>query len=84
MSDNGGLVSVKVPDLGETTVVVCQWLVDVGSRVQRGDRLVELLAASMVYQLEAETTGIVVRIESPSGSQSQAGSILAWVLPDDD
>lgn len=59
-------VPVTMPDLGlgVEPVVVSLWLVDVGSTVSRGDRLLEVAA-----------DGVTIDIPSPATGTLQAASV---------
>ena len=53
------LVQITMPDLGlgAEPVVVSLWLVDVGSAVSRGDRLLEVAADGVTIDIPSPATG---------------------------
>jgi pyruvate/2-oxoglutarate dehydrogenase complex dihydrolipoamide acyltransferase (E2) component len=48
-------------DLGDVPVRACSWLVDQGSRVMEGDRLLEVVAGEVTIDLEAPASGRLAR-----------------------
>jgi len=52
-------IPITMPDLGlgDEAVVVSLWLVDVGSTVSRGDRLLEVAADGVTVDIPAPATG---------------------------
>ena len=67
---------IIVPDLGfgEEPVRVGEWLVSPGDKVVAGDRLVELLCASVLFYAEAEDGGRFVLAGVRSGETVVAGA----------
>ncbi len=59
MSD--GRCVMRLPDLGlgETPIVASLWLVERGSEVTEGDRLLEVLAGEVTVDLSAPASGIL-------------------------
>ncbi|MEZ6068568.1 MAG: biotin/lipoyl-containing protein [Planctomycetaceae bacterium] len=74
--------SVSVPDLGSDRVRVGQWLIEPGVKVASGDRLVELLAGSVLVHLTSAISGRLARIERPTGSTVFTNTVLAWIEPE--
>ena len=70
--------AITVPDLGfdGEPVLVGQWLVTPGDEVVAGDRLCELLCASVLFYAEAETGGTFAEAAVRSGSSVGAGQHL--------
>jgi pyruvate/2-oxoglutarate dehydrogenase complex dihydrolipoamide acyltransferase (E2) component len=56
------LIPITMPDLGlgDEPVVVSLWLVDVGSTVSRGDRLLEVAADGVTVDIPALATGMLL------------------------
>ncbi|HVX09640.1 MAG TPA: lipoyl domain-containing protein [Pirellulales bacterium] len=52
---------MRLPDLGlgETPIVASLWLVERGSEVTEGDRLLEVLAGEVTVDLSAPASGIL-------------------------
>ena len=72
---------VILPDLGagdEELRVSC-WLVDLGDAVDAGDRIVEILLDGMTFDVTAEQSGFVTRIERHLDSVVRSGDVLGWI-----
>jgi 2-oxoglutarate dehydrogenase E2 component (dihydrolipoamide succinyltransferase) len=72
---------VILPDLGvgdEELRVSC-WLVDLGDAVDAGDRIVEILFDGVTFDVTAEQSGIVTRIERHLDSVVRSGDVLGWI-----
>jgi len=72
---------VILPDLGagdEELRVSC-WLVDLGDAVDAGDRIVEILFDGITFDVTAEQSGMVARIERHLDSVVRSGDILGWI-----
>jgi pyruvate/2-oxoglutarate dehydrogenase complex dihydrolipoamide acyltransferase (E2) component len=55
-------IPITMPDLGlgDESVTVSLWLVDVGSAVSRGDRLLEVAADGVTVDIPAPATGTLL------------------------
>jgi pyruvate/2-oxoglutarate dehydrogenase complex dihydrolipoamide acyltransferase (E2) component len=76
---------LTLPDLGagdEELRVSC-WLVDLGDVVGAGDRIVEILLDGITFDVTAETSGTVTRIERPLDAVIRAGDVLGWIETDE-
>ncbi len=74
-------VPVNLPDLGagdEELRVSC-WLVDLGDSVDAGDRIVEILCDGITFDVTAEHSGTVARIERHLDAVVHAGDVLGWI-----
>jgi pyruvate/2-oxoglutarate dehydrogenase complex dihydrolipoamide acyltransferase (E2) component len=72
---------VRLPDLGagdEELRVSC-WLVDLGDAVDAGDRIVEILSDGVTFDVTAEQSGTVTRIERALDSIVRPGDVLGWL-----
>jgi 2-oxoglutarate dehydrogenase E2 component (dihydrolipoamide succinyltransferase) len=72
---------VRLPDLGagdEELRVSC-WLVDLGDAVDAGDRIVEILFDGVTFDVTAEQSGTVTRIERALDSVVRPGDVLGWL-----
>ena len=74
-------VPVVVPDLqaGGAPIRVVQWLVDAGTQVYSGDRVVELVANGIVFHVEAPAEGVLSEIERGGRAEVGVGQVLGWV-----
>jgi pyruvate/2-oxoglutarate dehydrogenase complex dihydrolipoamide acyltransferase (E2) component len=75
---------VRLPDLGagdEELRVSC-WLVDLGDVVDAGDRVVEILLDGVTFDVTAEQSGTVTRIERALDSVVRPGDVLGWLETD--
>ena len=70
---------LRVPELGADQIEVVQWLVEVGSPVNEGDRVVELLASGVLFHLSADQSGVLSRQDRSRGEIVQTGEILGWI-----
>src|SRR4051812_37439059 len=54
-------VPVNLPDLGVPSATLSLWFVEVGSHVEEGERLLEILAGAATFDLSAPVCGRLVR-----------------------
>lgn len=59
------------------------WLVDLGDAIGAGDRIVEILIDGATFDLTAEQSGTLTRIEKPLDSVVRTGDTLGWIEPDE-
>jgi len=74
-------VPLTLPDLGagnEDLRVSC-WLVDLGDAVDEGDRVVEILMDGITFDVLAERSGTLTRIERPLDAVVRTGDVLGWL-----
>ena len=73
--------SIVLPDLGldDVPVAVSLWLVDPGSEVTEGDRLLELIAGSITIDLPAPASGILVETRVTEDDPLEVGQILGTI-----
>jgi pyruvate/2-oxoglutarate dehydrogenase complex dihydrolipoamide acyltransferase (E2) component len=77
-----------LPDLGlsDVTIVASQWLIEQGSAVVEGDRLLEVLAGCITIDLPAPATGVLAEMVVSEDDELHVGQVLAWIdakiLPD--
>jgi pyruvate/2-oxoglutarate dehydrogenase complex dihydrolipoamide acyltransferase (E2) component len=74
-------IPVILPELGagdEEMRVSC-WLVDLGDEIGEGDRIVEILIDGVTFDLAAEQSGTLTRIEKPLDSVVRTGDTLGWI-----
>lgn len=80
------LAPIKVPDMGLAQgMCVSVWFARPGDFVLEGDRLVEILAGDVVFDVTAPFSGKLVRIERDQSDPVQVDEILGWLepMPDD-
>jgi len=79
-------VPIILPELGvrDGTVRISCWLVDLGDRVDAGDRVVEVLTPGITCDVSAPTSGTITRIEKPFETAAKTGEVLGWIEPDED
>jgi pyruvate/2-oxoglutarate dehydrogenase complex dihydrolipoamide acyltransferase (E2) component len=76
--------SLKLPDLGvgdEELRVSC-WLVDLGDAIDEGDRVIEILMDGITFDVLAESSGTLTRIERPLDAVVRTGDVLGWLESD--
>jgi 2-oxoglutarate dehydrogenase E2 component (dihydrolipoamide succinyltransferase) len=71
-----------LPDLGlpDLTIVASGWLVESGSTVVEGDRLLEVLAGSVTVDLPAPASGILTEQLVSEDDELHVGQVLAIVV----
>ena len=74
-------MNVVVPALGEGIVkaTVACWLTKAGQRVNAGDDLVELVSDKAVFNVAADTSGVIKEILVPEGKEALIGATLALI-----
>jgi pyruvate/2-oxoglutarate dehydrogenase complex dihydrolipoamide acyltransferase (E2) component len=70
-----------LPDLGvgDDELKVSCWLADLGDAVDEGDRIVEILLDGMTFDVVADKSGTLARIERPLDAVVHAGDVLGWL-----
>ena len=73
--------NLVLPDLGldEQPLTISLWLVEIGSEVAAGDRLVELAADSVTIDLPSPASGVLVETLAIEDEEVQIGQILAVI-----
>jgi pyruvate/2-oxoglutarate dehydrogenase complex dihydrolipoamide acyltransferase (E2) component len=76
---------LTLPDLkaGNEELRVSCWLVDLGDAVVEGDRVVEILLDGVTFDVVAETSGTLARIERPLDAVVRTGDVLGWLETDE-
>lgn len=74
-------VSIVCPDLGVTSggVEVVQWLVDPGTVVCAGDRVLELLAEGVVVHVVAPADGVLSAVRVSTRRVVATGDLLTVI-----
>jgi len=71
---------IILPELGTTSELhVGSWLVDLGDRVEIGDRVAEVLMRGIVFHVAASASGIVTGIAKPEKAIVRPGDTLGWI-----
>jgi pyruvate dehydrogenase E2 component (dihydrolipoamide acetyltransferase) len=70
---------LRLPDLGlpGITPSASVWLVDVGSEVSQGDRVLEILAGSATVDLPAPVNGVLLEQHVAEEDELATGQLLA-------
>jgi len=66
-------------DLDDQPLTISLWLVEVGSEVAAGDRLVELTADGVTIDLPSPASGVLVETLAIEEEEVQIGQILAVI-----
>src|SRR5215208_2872594 len=71
---------VKLPRLGQgmESGVVLKWLKSEGDKVEKGDLLYELETEKVTQEVEAEASGVLLKITVPEG-EADVGTTLALI-----
>ncbi len=77
-------VAVRLPNLGveRQPLRVSCWLVEPGESVDAGERIVEVLAPGVTFDVAAPCDGTLLRIVKPIDAALTAGDVLGWIEPD--
>jgi 2-oxoglutarate dehydrogenase E2 component (dihydrolipoamide succinyltransferase) len=72
---------ITVPELGESVVeaTVARWLKQEGDRVAVGEAVVEMETEKANFELAAEKSGVLVRIERKAGEDVRVGDVLGII-----
>ena len=73
------MFEIKLPELGEgiEKATVAYWHCRAGDAVREGDDVVEVVTDKAVFNISAESNGIVKRICVDQGDEAGVGSVLA-------
>jgi pyruvate dehydrogenase E2 component (dihydrolipoamide acetyltransferase) len=73
--------AITIPDMGTTvdTMVLENWLVEEGDKVERGDVLAEVQTDKALADLESFARGVLLRRMVPAGAEVTAGQVVAYV-----
>jgi len=72
---------IKVPDFGVNTdsVVIVQWLVEVGQNVKRGDVICEVETDKAVTDLESVAQGVLLKQVAQVKQTVVTGEVIAYI-----
>ncbi|MEI8380220.1 MAG: 2-oxoglutarate dehydrogenase complex dihydrolipoyllysine-residue succinyltransferase [Planctomycetota bacterium] len=74
-------VEVRVPGFGEsiTTVVLVEWLKQVGDQVNVGDDLVEVESDKATQKIASPAGGVIAKILKNAGDSADVGEVVALI-----
>ena len=74
---------ILLPELGvdDEIVRVNCWLVELGDRIESGDRVVEVLVRGITFDVAAPHAGVLTKVEKRLDEAIQKGDILGWIEP---
>lgn len=74
-------VEIRVPALGESIIdaTIAQWLKHEGDAVKQGDVLVELETDKINFEVNAEQSGILQRVDRQAGDVVTVGEVLGVI-----
>lgn len=74
---------VILPRLGDTVdeVVVIEWLVEVGSLVNKGDSLMRVETDKVDVDVESPFAGVVSELLVALGDEVKTGTVLCTITP---
>ncbi|WP_240911018.1 biotin/lipoyl-containing protein [Paludisphaera soli] len=81
------LAAVILPELGtdpDMPIIVSHWYAGRGDDVWEGDRLVEISAGPLTFDVAAPATGRLVEIRGREDDPVTPGSILGYVAPSEE
>jgi len=70
---------LRLPDLGIAPVTVSLWLVEPGSEVTEGDRVVEVLAGAATVDLPAPASGVLRETLVAEEDEIVTGQVLGVI-----
>jgi pyruvate/2-oxoglutarate dehydrogenase complex dihydrolipoamide acyltransferase (E2) component len=76
--------NIVLPNLGDLAVTLSHWHAEPGDAVLEGDRLVEVLAGSAIFDVPAPATGRLLTRHARPHDHLMAGQVLGVVEPDDE
>ena len=81
---SGSRTPLVLPDLGmpEVTILAGGWLVERGSQVAAGDRLLEIVAGCVTINLPSPASGIVAELLVEADDELTVGQVLALIDED--
>lgn len=77
-------IPIVVPELGLDGLVLSLWLVEQGTEVAEGDRVVELLADGVTVDLSAPASGVLVETLASEDDPVAVGQTLGVILAAED
>lgn len=78
---------IILPDIGfdpRTELLVSCWFAEEGEEVLEGDRLVEILAGSVTFDVPAPANGLLVEVRAVEDDVVRAGDVLGILDVADD
>jgi 2-oxoglutarate dehydrogenase E2 component (dihydrolipoamide succinyltransferase) len=74
-------VDLKVPEMGEsvTEVVIGQWRMKEGDRVEQDDAIVEIESEKATLDLRAPAAGVLTKILKNSGDEAEVGEVIGQI-----
>ena len=81
---DGGVIEIKVPkeSVSDDTVMLLDWRVPSGARIQKGATIAALETSKAAFDLEAPADGFLFYVRCP-GDQIPVGEIIAAIAPDE-
>lgn len=72
---------VVMPKLGATMEegTIVSWLVQIGEMIEEGDPIAEIQTDKIVMEIEAETTGVLLKILYDAGSVVKVHEIISYI-----
>jgi pyruvate/2-oxoglutarate dehydrogenase complex dihydrolipoamide acyltransferase (E2) component len=79
-----GCLELRLPDLDlpGAHVAACSWHASVGQRVIEGDRLLEIVAGDVAFDLPAPASGVLVERCVEIDQPLEAGQLLGRIQPE--
>ena len=72
-------VKMTMPPGEVATVTLVEWIKNVGDYVTKGEIIAVCEAEKVTMDIEAPTSGILLSIEIPEGTEVNVGDILCWI-----
>ena len=72
-------IPITMPELGTLRAELSVWFVDVGARVEEGERLLEILAGAATVDIAAPATGRLVRQCALPPDSVLPGQVLGYI-----
>ena len=72
-------IPIAMPDLGVPKATLSLWFVELGSRVEEGERLLEILAGAATFDISAPVAGRLVKRAAISSDRVVPGQVLGYI-----
>ena len=78
-----GLVEIEAVGSGpsDETVVICEWLVEPGQTIQRGDVIASVEATKSVFEMTSTVSGTMIELLAEENDMVNVGDAIARVEP---
>ncbi|MEX0728225.1 MAG: hypothetical protein WD065_18290 [Planctomycetaceae bacterium] len=78
------LIPIVVPSIDHQSepMTLCNWLIDCGERIDRGEDILEISLPGIVWDVPSPVSGQLDRIARGISDRLLPGDICGWIRPD--